>query len=131
MTTILGGQFRSLLDRRGLLIAPSAHEERYVLNLEGGAIAVDRHPVRIREVVAIAAEVYGEGVGEHAELLGLYARREDIECPVPDPRVIDWVPHAPEGPGLNPDKWVRLDRWLDDQFLYDDAINLRYDRESI
>ena len=115
-------RFRHLLDVRGLTVAPQAHEERYVFVLRHGPIAVDRHPRQVREAVLLAKSLYGAGYGEHGELTRLYARREELECPSPEPRVIEWVPYAPEGPGLNPGKWVRLDAWLSDQFLLEDAI---------
>ncbi|HTK60038.1 MAG TPA: hypothetical protein VL283_02430 [Candidatus Baltobacteraceae bacterium] len=115
-------QFRFLLDRRGLMIAPSAHDERYTFALEEGLIALDRHPRNVRAAVAIAKKLYGEGYGEHGELVRLYARREELECPDPEQRVIPWVPYSADGPGLNPHKWIRLDVWLEDQFLLEDAI---------
>lgn len=118
----LGTRFRFLLDQEGLTIAEHAHDERYVLTLENGSVSLDRHPVRIRRAVELAREVYGEGHGEHGEILRLYARREELECPDPEQRVIEWAPHSADGPGLNPGKWVRLDAWLEDQFLLEDAI---------
>ena len=109
----LGKHFRFLLDRRGLTIGKRDHDERYELRLDGGTIAVDRHPRHVREAVQIARDVYGEGYGEHGELMRLYARRDELETPDSDQRVIAWVPHTADGPGLNPSKWVRLDAWLD------------------
>lgn len=129
-STILGRHYRYLLDKRGLAIAPSAHEERFALKLADGDITVDPHPRAVREALLIAQEIYGEGQGEHAELSALYALREDLEAPLPEPREIAWIPHAPNGPGLNPGKWVRLDAWIDDQFLLEDAIHLRYGRDA-
>jgi len=130
MMMFMRARFRQLLDRRGLLIASSAHEERFVLMLSDGPVALDRHPARVREAVMIAEKVCGEGRGAHGEMIRLYARREDLECPVAEPREIAWIPYTPDGPGLNPGKWVRLDAWLDDQFLLEDAIRLRYERDA-
>jgi len=121
MSTMLAARFRQMLDFRGLLMAAHAHEERFVFHLAQGAIAVNRHPTHVRETAMIAKAVYAEGQGEHAELLGLFARRDELETP-DDRRVIEWGPYSAEGPGLNPEKWVRLDAWLTDQFLLEDAL---------
>ena len=121
--------FRTLLDRRGLLIAPEAHEEKYVFKLEAGPLLVVQHPAKVREALEIAKAVYGDGNDEHGELLGLYAQREALEGPSEEPREIAWLPHAADGPGLNPGSWVRLDEWIADQFLMEEALLLRYERE--
>ena len=127
--TLRQRSFRDLLDRRGLLLAPDAHEEKFRFLLDAGPLLVDQHPTKVREAVEIAKAVFGEGNDEHAELIGLYALREDVERPTDEPREIAWGPHTADGPGLNPGKWVRLDAWLDDQFLYEEAIQLRYERD--
>lgn len=121
--------FRTLLDTRGLLVAAEAHEEKFVFMLAAGPVVLIHHPVKVREAVEIAKAVYGEGNDEHEELVGLYARRDDLERPSEEPREIAWTPHTPDGPGLNPGSWVRLDAWIDDQFLMQDALLLRYERE--
>lgn len=131
MPTILGRRFRILLDRRGLLVAPNAHEERFAFMLSEGPVLLDRHPAKVREAVMIARELFGDGLDEHGALTQLYAKREDLECPLAEPREIAWIPHSADGPGLNPEKWVRLDAWLDDQFLLEDALQLRYGRDAI
>jgi len=53
-STILGRHYRYLLDKRGLAIAPSAHEERFALKLADGDITVDPHPRAVREALLIA-----------------------------------------------------------------------------
>lgn len=121
---MLRWRFRALLDKRGLLMAAGAHEESLVFLLTDGPIVLNHHPTKVREAVLIAREVFGEGKGEHAELLDLYARREELECPVPT-RQIAWIPHSADGPGLNPGKWIKLEHWLDDQFLMEEALRLQ------
>jgi hypothetical protein len=112
--------FRRLLDCRGLLMDDSKHDEKFVFKLEAGQLAIANDPSKVREAVMIAKAVYGEGRGEHKELSGLYACRDDLDSPVP--RDIVWEVHTPDGPGLNPGRWIRLDVWLSDQFLLEYAL---------
>lgn len=122
MSTMYSRRFRFMLERRGLLMPADTLEERFTFMLAAGAITTPRHPKKVREAVIIAKALYDEGLGEHGELVGLFARREDLESPVAELREIAWIPYSVNGAGLNPDKWVRLDAWLDDQFLLEDVI---------
>lgn len=117
---MLQSEFRRLLDRRGLLMDESKHHEKFVFKLEAGSLSITNDPGKVREAVLIAKVVYGEGLGEHKELIGLYACRDDLDCPVSQD--IIWEKHTPNGPGLNPGRWVRLYVWLADQFLLEHAL---------
>lgn len=120
MTEILHGAFRRLLGDRGLLMDEAGHDEKFVFNLGAGPLHVINDPGKVREIVTIARAVYGDGPGEYQELISLYARRDELECPVPQDIV--WKVFTPDGPGLNPGRWIRLDVWLADQFLLEYAL---------
>lgn len=123
MTQIDCGRFQARMRACGLLFEQATHDEHFVFRLCGVDVITPNHPESVRRMVEIAREVSGEGLGVHAELLGLYAKREELDDQSGETRVIAWKPYE-QGPSLEPDRWVKLGPWLDDQFLYEDAMLL-------
>ncbi len=112
-----GISFRQEAEKRHLLIDSSNGEDsRFTFKLKQGDIVTTRHSQVVKQLIELAKEFYGEGRGEHVELLNLRALQDDLQ-PSTMSRDIVWTSE-------NHERTTRLETWIDDQFLLEKAIQL-------
>ena len=118
MTTRKKGMiFRQEAEKRHVLLTPSSDQEsRFTFKLKQGDVVTTRHSQVVKQLIELAKEVYGEGQGEHVELLNLRAPQDDLQ-PSTMSRDIVWTSE-------NHERTTRLETWIDDQFLLEKAIQL-------
>jgi len=115
---------RRVHDEHLLLEMPVGAEERYVFELAQGPLTLPQHPEHVRRLLELAEEVYGFRQGEHAELLGLAALRDQLDDQSGSSVEIAWRPLNPAVLASAPRFWVDLQAWVDDQFLMEDALEI-------
>lgn len=115
-----GIAFRRQADERGLLLrSPDAEESRFTFDLKDGEILTSTHPTQVRNLLRLAVEVFGPI--EAAQRLGrLVARRTDLD----GGGSVTWQRADRVHANLNPGAWVRLETWIDDQHLMEEALQL-------
>ncbi len=98
-------QFRMLAETRGACLEDptESDETQHYFELRSGIIVTTRHRSQVEALIAIAEEVYGRGQGEHAELLALRAKLDDVRTSALE--VVHWS-SAHTGPGT-----VSLNDW--------------------
>ncbi|MFA5853617.1 MAG: hypothetical protein WC866_00885 [Patescibacteria group bacterium] len=115
--------FRKEADAKGMTLKITGDdcldvETRFTFALKRGTIVTSRHPTQLTGLLKLAEAVWGRMQGDHAELMLVSARREDLH-PSASPANVVW-----QLAGTQPSR-ITFSTWLEDQLLLSKAVLLR------